>query len=364
VKRPLVRAAGALLLVGLVLLAWGWHAWTTGSDATGAAVIVEIPPGMTLGSAADTLVTRGLLAHRSTFLLGARLTGRDRELRAGRYELERGSSPRRLLEVLTGGRSLPVRLTVPEGLDAAEIAAIVAETLAVPAESFLTAADSVVAAAAQAGRPLDLGLPGDYVRQLEAETVRRPRHFRLCEGYLAPDTYAFAPGTGARAAAAHLVTVQFERLAGALAAARDTDLTPHELLTLASIVEAEARRDDERARIAAVYVNRLDRGRRLEADPTVAYVLGKKGQRIFYRDLEVDSPWNTYRTRGLPLGPIGSPGVASLQAAARPDSACDALYFVSDGADGHVFSRTAREHEEAVRRFRSTRAEARRRDRD
>ena len=129
---------------------------------------------------------------------------------------------------------------------------------------------------------------------------------------------------------------------------------------MASIVEAEARRDDERGRIAAVYANRLAASRRLEADPTVAYVLDKKGQRLFYRDLEVDSDWNTYRRQGLPPGPIGSPGEASLQAAARPDPACDALYFVSDGADGHVFSRTAREHEEAVRRFRRLRAEARR----
>jgi UPF0755 protein len=100
---------------------------------------------------------------------------------------------------------------------------------------------------------------------------------------------------------------------------------------------------------------------RLEADPTVAHLLGKKGERLFYRDLAVPSAWNTYRTGGLPPGPIGSPGEASLQAAARPDPDCDALFFVADGADGHVFSRTAREHEEAVQRFRALRAAQRRR---
>jgi UPF0755 protein len=269
-----------------------------------------------------------------------------------------------LLDILTSGRSLPVQFTVPEGLDAEETAAIVAAALAIPAEAFLAAADSAVAAAARAGGPLDPGLPDGFVEALASETVRHPRRFRLCEGYLAPDTYAFAPGTAAVAAAGHLVEVQLSRLAAASATARDGSRTPHELLTLASIVEAEARRDDERARIAAVYVNRLARGRRLEADPTVAYVLRKKGQRILYRDLEVDSAWNTYRRRGLPLGPVGNPGPASLAAAARPDSTCDALYFVSDGAQGHVFSRTAREHEEAVRRFRQRRAADRRQQRD
>ena len=97
-------------------------------------------------------------------------------------------------------------------------------------------------------------------------------------------------------------------------------------------------------------------GGRLEADPTVAYILRKKGQRLYYRDLETDSPYNTYRNAGLPPGPIANPGLAALEAAARPDTASDDLFFVSDGAGGHVFSRTAAEHERAVREFRRKRA--------
>jgi UPF0755 protein len=95
---------------------------------------------------------------------------------------------------------------------------------------------------------------------------------------------------------------------------------------------------------------------RLEADPTVAFILRKKGKRLFYRDLEADSRYNTYRVKGLPPGPIGNPGLAALEAAAAPDSNCRALFFVSDGAGGHVFSRTAKEHEAAVREFRRIRA--------
>ncbi len=106
------------------------------------------------------------------------------------------------------------------------------------------------------------------------------------------------------------------------------------MLTLASIVEAEARQQDERPLISAVYSNRLRRNWRLEADPTVAYILEKRGKRMFFRDLEVDSPYNAYRWRGLPPGPIGNPGLASLLAAAVPDSTCDAMYFVSDGEGG------------------------------
>jgi len=351
--RRLLAAAAAAGIVVLALAAWTWHAWTAGEAAPGAPEqLVTIPQGMTLRAAADTLAARGLLAHRRLFLLGARLGGRDRGLQAGLYALAPGRSPRQLLDDLTSGRTVQVRVTLPEGLDAAEAAAAVAAAFPFTAGTFLAAADSVAAAG---------GLPEGYPALLADESARRGRVFHACEGYLAPDTYVFSAGSDAVQVAAHLVHTQQERLARAAAVARDTALTPHQLLTLASIVEAEARRADERGRIAAVYVNRLALGRRLEADPTVAFVLGKKGKRLFFRDLEVDSPWNTYRRRGLPPGPIGSPGEASLMAAARPDSTCDALYFVSDGADGHVFSRTAREHEAAVRRFRQLRAEARRR---
>ncbi len=351
-RRLLAAAAVAGVLV-LALAGWTWHSWTAGAGRPGAEdQLVTIPPGMTMRAAADTLAARGLLAHPRLFVLGARLGGRDRGLKAGLYALAPGRSPRQLLDDLTSGRTVQVRVTLPEGLDAAGTAAAVAAVFPFPAEAFLAAADSVTVAG---------GLPAGYRKLLADESARRGRTFHACEGYLAPDTYLFSAGSGAIQVAAHLVDTQRQRLDAAAAVARDTSLTPHQLLTLASIVEAEARRDDERGRIAAVYANRLALGRRLEADPTVAFVLDKKGKRLFFRDLEVDSPWNTYRHRGLPPGPIDSPGEASLQAAARPDPACDALYFVSDGADGHVFSRTAREHEAAVRRFRQLRAEARHR---
>jgi UPF0755 protein len=360
VRRSVGIAAGLLAIAVLVVGAWGWRQWTRAPSARPerAAQLVRIPQGMTLAAAADTLVARGLLADRAVLLVGARLSGRARALRAGLYEIPAGLAPRDLLEILVSGRSLLVRVTIPEGLDAEEIADVLAGTLGIAGARFLAVADSLVRAHAAASDP-DAAARHDSLLARESRLV--PRRLRWCEGYLAPDTYLFAADSGPDELAAHLVSTQYARVA---AVRRGSGLDDHALLTLASIVEAEARRADERARIAAVYANRLRAGWRLEADPTVAYVLDKKGQRLFYKDLEVGSAWNTYRRRGLPPGPIGNPGEAALAAAAAPDTACDALYFVSDGDDGHVFSRTAAEHERAVREFRRRRGVDRRRGRD
>ena len=367
IKR-LVAVAGTAFLLGLAIVLWGWSLWTgpgptsaVDRESAPSTVLIRIPSGMTLSAAADSLVASGLLKHPKVFLAGARLTGKGRALRAGLYELPVGGSPRDLLFALTSGSAVQVKVTIPEGLDAEEIAAVVSGELGFSPDDFLAAADSLVLAAALQGLLFQGGesAAGDYDSLLAAESSRHPRQFRWCEGHLAPDTFHFTEGTNAAKAAHFLVSTQWARLDSVMAgsgSAEALDFSRQELLTLASIVEAEARRDDERAQIAAVYVNRLRQGRRLEADPTVAFILLKKGKRLFYRDLEVSSPFNTYRNKGLPPGPIGSPGFAALEAAANPDSACRAMFFVSDGQDGHVFSRTAREHEAAVQEFRRERA--------
>ena len=364
-RRVLLATAVAAMVLGIAV-SWAWRQWSAPSDGSStAAVLVRIPAGMTLSAAADTLVAHGVLDDRRILLLGARLSRRDRALRAGLYALSAAQSPRDLLDALTTGRGVQIRVTVPEGLDADEVAELVCGELDRDREAFLAAADSLVREAMAAGGLFPQADGGARLEALLAtESQELPRRLRLCEGYLAPDTYLFATGTTAVAAAAHLVDMQLSRLDQARAASVAGAPTGHELLVLASIVEAEARRDDERTRIAAVYANRLARGRRLEADPTVAHILDKKGKRLFYRDLEVESAWNTYSRPGLPPGPIGNPGFASLLAAAAPDPACDALFFVADGEDGHVFSSTAAEHAEAVRQFRRIREAERRRQGD
>jgi UPF0755 protein len=176
------------------------------------------------------------------------------------------------------------------------------------------------------------------------------------EGYLFPDTYVVPWGVSP----AEVVSQMLDRLDAVFtdslfARAVEIGMTPHEVLTLASIVEAEARVPAERPIISAVYHNRLRRGMRLEADPTVAYAMGGFRGRMLFVHLEIDSPYNTYRNKGLPPGPICSPGQAAIRAALYPDPDTDALYFVARGDGSHIFSKTLREHQTAVQKVRRAR---------
>jgi UPF0755 protein len=138
--------------------------------------------------------------------------------------------------------------------------------------------------------------------------------------------------------------------------AREIGFTTHDVLTLASIVEAETRLAEELPLVSAVYHNRLEKGMRLEADPTVAYAMGGYKGRMYFKHLEIDSPYNTYKYGGLPPGPICSPGEAAIDAALYPDSTFEALYFVAKGNGGHIFSLTLKDHLAAVREVKNNRS--------
>ncbi len=362
-KRRFLIAAAALMIAVLVLAGLGWRAWTRGPqgvDPAGPPLILSVAPGTTLRQVAYDLQERGALAQPRVFLLGARWLGHDRRLMAGRYAVPAGASPRDLLEALFSGRPLPIAITLPEGQPARVLATVLADSLGLDPAAILAAADALVMAGAET-----LMHPPERSRfaALLAEGTASPGvQPHWSEGYFAPDTYHFASFTSAEAVARTVVGLQLQRVSRARATALPpaAGLSTHGLLTLAAIVETEARRADERARVAAVYHNRLARGMRLEADPTVAYWLGKRGERLLYRDLDVDSPYNTYRRSGLPIGPIGNPGEAALLAAAQPDTSSRDLFFVADGDGGHVFSETHAEHERAVARYRALMRERRR----
>jgi UPF0755 protein len=293
-----------------------------GSDRSGT-VRVVIPSGSSFRAATDTLQRAGLVRVPILFRAYAKLRGADRRIHAGTYVLPREIGWGDIIAALRDGRGLVRSMTIPEGFALRQIVPLMASRLDVPP-------DSVEAAVRDTAllRALDIPTP-------------------TLEGYLFPDTYAFPEGTSARAAVRVMVQ-QFERVWRPAWTLRvdSIPLSRHDVLTLASIVEREARLPQERPVISAVYHNRLRIGMRLQADPTVQYALPQHQSRLLYRHLEVESPYNTYRNAGLPPGPIGSPGRAAIEAALYPADV-PYLYFVAFPDGHHEFRRDLAGHEVA-----------------
>ncbi len=237
-------------------------------------------PGESLHQIAVSLQSLGLVREHHAFEAAAVLRGEASKLKAGPYRASSDEWAWEILERLAHGDVTDTSVTVPEGLWTAEVAKIVGPWVAGGADSFLAAArDSVLLR--------KLGVPGGDA-----------------EGYLFPNSYRVVPGSAAREVVRIMVEEFFRRWRESLAGrARERGMGMTEVVTLASIVEAEAKVPDERPRIAAVYLNRLERGYPLQADPTVLYALGERKPRTLYSDLEDESPYNTYRHAGLPPGP-------------------------------------------------------------
>jgi UPF0755 protein len=269
-----------------------------------------------------------VLASTWAVKLYASLRGLDKNIKTGTYEFAAGERPIDILGKLVRGDILLTSVTVPEGYAIWDIAGAFRA-------AGVDSADMLDALRDEGRRAL---------RRIESPSL---------EGYLFPDTYLVPWG----AEPCEIVDMMLSRLdqvfgQSLLQRAVEVGMSPHEVLTLASIIEAETRVPEERTLVSAVYHNRLRRRMRLEADPTVAYAMGGYKGRLLYADLEIDSPYNTYRRYGLPPGPICNPGLASIRAALYPDSSSAALYFVARGDGSHVFSGTLREHRRAVNAIR------------
>jgi len=295
----------------------------------GAATRVIIPRGASFAQAADSLARTGLIGSPKLFRLYGRFSGGDRNIKPGTYLLKHGTPWKDIVSALNGGRGLVNTITIPEGYTLLQITPLLARTLKVPV-------DSVQAAVRDTALLARLDIPSPTL-----------------EGYVFPDTYAFPVGTTARQAVREMV-YSFERRWNPEwdSSIQDLKINRNDLVTMASIVEKEARLPEERPVIAAVYYNRLRRGMRLQADPTVQYALGHHVGRVLYKDLAVESPYNTYLHKGLPPGPVASPGVASLAAAANPANV-PYLYFVATRDGHHEFRMTLDEHTSAIRQVRA-----------
>jgi UPF0755 protein len=298
--------------------------------------VVLVRRGQTLSGVALELKRVGLIQGTTGFHVLARVMRLDRRIKAGQYSFRLGTSVPDLLRAFARGMSGQSLVTIPEGLTITEVSLLLSNHLGVAASEF----DSLARDRAF----------------LDSLGVNAP----TLEGYLAPDTYEFLPGTAPEVALRTMAAKQREVLLAA-AVGRDSlplEMSLHEVLTLASIVESEAQVDAERPTIASVYMNRLVKGMRLQADPTVAYALGRRpGSRVYLSQLRNNSPYNTYLYDGLPPGPICNPGRASIRAVLDPEPGVSALFFVADGRGRHLFADTYRGHLENIRRVRGAPAD-------
>ena len=323
-------AAGCmLLLVVLAVVACGSLAWLVYGDRRlpAAPAVVDVAPGSSLNDIAAQLKRQGVVSSARLFSLYLRSRHDAVNLQAAEYDFPANATMVNIADLLVaGGHASNIWVTIPEGYTARQIAQRLAAAGLASVPSFL----DVV-------RHGSLRVDGSASDGLE--------------GFLFPDTYLIPRHAGA-AAIARLMTQQFLRELPANHAqlARQLRFTIPQLVTIASMVEREAKADDERRTMAGVYVNRLHLGMPLEVDATIEYALPQHKNALSLRDLKVDSPYNTYRYSGLPPTPIANPGRKSLLAAFHP-AKTDYLYYVYRGNGHHQFSRTLDEQQAAERKY-------------
>ena len=325
--RRLVATLSLLALIGALLGSLNLIFFIHLPYGEGEETTVTVEPGLNLGQVIDLLSREGLISNRPLFKAYVVLENAGGRVRAGEYRFPRPVTPKQLLALLLSGDFARRRITLPEGWTAREIATYLETLGVIPAAPFLEKVTDP-----------------DYSR-----TLGFP--YSSLEGFLFPDTYEIYQPKGAEEVIEKLVgrfrevyQTEFQ------ARARERGMTDYEVVTLASIVEKETGRADERPLIASVFLNRLARGMGLDSDPTVIYGIPNFSGNLIRADLERPGPYNTYLNAGLPPTPIANPGRESIRAVLFP-AETDYLYFVSRNDGSHEFSRTLEEHGRAVYRY-------------
>ncbi|MBV9827344.1 MAG: endolytic transglycosylase MltG [Alphaproteobacteria bacterium] len=307
-----------LVIAGLAVAGYWLYRDAEGTGPLASVTTVVIPPHSGITAISTLLGEQGVVRRPLEFEAMARLSGRGGELKAGEYEFPAGASTMQALEILASGKTVKHRLTIPEGLTSADILNLVRNAPA-----------------------------------LDGDTGPTPQN-----GELLPETYVYSYGDTRRELIDRMRHAMTRTLAQ-LWAERRTDLPltePRDAVTLASIVEKETAREEERSHVAGVYINRLRLGMRLQADPTVLFAVSGEGSAkpdhpLTHADLAIASPYNTYVNKGLPPGPITNPSKASLRAAVHPERTDD-LYFVADGGGGHIFAKTLGDQSRNIAQYR------------
>lgn len=339
-QRPKGRATGIIVaIVSLIVVAlvsgylYALGPATRNGLTPGGIVLIE--RGLGAADIAHLLARQGYIRCPTVFGIHLILTGQTDRLQSGYYEISSDMSMPQIIGMLAEGRHAVAYLTIPEGLTIVQISKLVETTLLTKDEEFQAAA-TVEAVKNRLG-------------------VQLPPTATSAEGYLFPETYRFELGTNPHTIVNRMVEEFRQRFLKPLLLATPPDERwgrVHEVVTLASLVEEEAKVDEERALIAGVLLNRLKKGMKLQCDATVQYALPERKARLTYEDLKIPSPYNTYLHQGLPPGPISNPGLPSLRAALQP-AETQYLYYVARGDGTHIFSRTYQEHLAAIKKIRS-----------
>jgi UPF0755 protein len=319
------------LLFPLFWLLWiGFYAISPGPASAEKEIVVVIPARSSVPEIEKILAENKVIRDDPRFSMLALMTGAANRLRAGEYSFRGGKTPLAIINFLKNGKVLYRSVTIPEGLEMLRIAEILAAGEWVNRSRFM-----------------DLGTDPDFVKEMgiEADSL---------EGYLFPDTYYLSRGQQDEKEIIRMMISKHFKVFKEITESGDTVLqghTHHEIITLASIVEKETGLPDERPLVASVFLNRLAKGMRLQADPTVLYGLSEHAGPVTQAELKNTTPYNTYIIKGLPPGPICNPGKAAIQAVLFP-AKTDFLFFVSKDDSSHYFSKTLKEHNRAVSKSR------------
>lgn len=324
-RKPLVMI-GATVATGILLfLAVMWFSLRSVSDGS-RHIDFAVRSGSNLASVTAKLQEANLIHSSFFFKLYMRLTGRSGKIKFGVYDLSDGMSASQIARTLTSGKTKTISITIAEGLHNRQIADLFV------AKKFFASRDEFLQHAAKKS------ILDKY--KIPAQTV---------EGYLFPDTYYLPQGYPKEKIIEHMIDHFFDKVKEVKNFPTDPRKI-HEMVILSSIVEREAKLKEERALIAAVFHNRLRDSEPLESCATVQYLFEKPKARLFFKDLEVESPYNTYKVKGLPPGPIGSPGIAAINATVNPEKT-DYKFFVLKGDDAHFFSKTYKDHLAAKKQY-------------
>jgi UPF0755 protein len=315
-------AAAVALALGLAL---AWGSLPPSSAAENAEV--NIPAGSGASGVARALKEAGVIRSTIVFRLACSLGGNTKKLKAGDYEVPKNVGPWEVMDLLVSGRALQHRFLIPEGLSAIQIARLLEEKQLAKADRFMALVKD------------------------KAFTAKLGVEAPSLEGWLFPDSYQISKGIPEEAIITMMVMRFHDMVPDSLLdQGAELHLNQRQVLTLASIIEKEARADSERPKVARVFLNRKASKMRLESCATVRYALDKYKGPVLFTDLDVASPYNTYRHAGLPPGPICSPGLKSIEAAVHPAEG-DWLFFVVAGNGEHIFSKTFEEHKKAKLRY-------------